>query len=379
MLEAARRVSKLSRFPMHADPPRALRLGVIGVGDRGRAYARALAEGGVPGAELAAAADIAPEALAVFPAARHFTDEVSLFAAGLLDAVVIATPPAVHGVHTRLALAAGLHVLTEKPLASRIADCKRLRPEIEQAARRGRVVSTAFPLRADARYRELARLLERREIGRLQRVHWTVTDCFRTDAYYRASAWRSTREGEGGGVLLNQALHQLDLWQLLFGMPRRVQGFCAFGRFHAIEVEDQVTAYLEHADGMTGVFVAGTGEPLGTNRLEIHGAHGRILLEGGDLVVERTAHSVSDVAARARIPAPAEVERRTLTVGGLSPAGMLQNFVAAIRGGAPLVSPASEGTRAIELAHAISASSEERRPVEPTLESVTQASIQAMS
>src|SRR6187399_3170222 len=119
-------------------------------------------------------------------------------------------------------------------------------------------------------------------------------------------------------------------------MPRRVQGFCAFGRFHAIEVEDQVTAYLEHADGMTGVFVAGTGEPLGTNRLEIHGAHGRISLEGGDLVVERTAHSVSDVAARARIPAPVEVERRTLTVGGLSPAGMLQNFVAAIREGAPL-------------------------------------------
>jgi predicted dehydrogenase len=364
---------------MHAERSKTLRLGVVGVGDRGRAYARALADGNVPRAALAAVTDIAPEALAAFPSVPHFSDETALLAAGLLDAVVIATPPAVHAAHTRHALAAGLHVLTEKPLASRPADCKRLRAEIEHAGRHGRVVSTAFPLRADVRYEELARLLERREIGRLQRVLWTVTDCFRTDAYYRASTWRATREGEGGGVLLNQALHQLDLWQLLFGMPRRVQGFCAFGRFHAIEVEDQVTAYFEHPDGMTGVFVASTGEPLGTNRLEIHGSRGRIALEGRELVVERTGHTVTDSDVRARIKAPQDVERRTLTVGGMSPAGMLQNFVAAILEGAPLLSPATDGTRAIELAHAIFASSADRVPVELPIEPVVQASVQAMS
>ncbi len=364
---------------MRPDSERTLRVGVLGVGERGRAYARALADGAVPGACLAAVADIAPEALSAFPGVPHFSDDASLLAAGVVDALVIATPPAVHFTETRRALEAGLHVLTEKPLASRPADEKRLLIDIERAERRSRVVSTAFPLRADARYQELGRVLERREIGRVQRVSWTVTDCFRTDAYYRASAWRRLREGEGGGVLLNQALHQLDLWQRLFGMPRRVSGFCAFGRFHAIEVEDQVTACFEYADGMTGVFVASTGEPLGTNRLEIHGSHGRIALEGQELVIARTVSGVEDSNVRALIQAAADIERRLLTVGGLSPATMLQNFVAAILDGAPLLSPASDGTRAIELAHAILASSLEGRPVELDNDRLTQASAQVLS
>jgi predicted dehydrogenase len=340
-----------------------LRLGVLGVGERGGAYARALAGGGVPRARLAAVADVAPAALQGFPGVQQFADDASLLAARSLDALVIATPPAVHAQATRLALDAGLHVLTEKPLASRHADGRSLLAEIERAERRGCVVATAFPLRADARYLELGRLLERRELGRLQRVCWTVTDCFRTDAYYRASQWRGTREGEGGGVLLNQALHQLDLWQRLFGMPVRVQGHCAFGRFHAIEVEDQATAYFEHEDGMTGVFVASTSEPLGVNRLEIHGARGRITLEGRELVVERTTASEGSLPAGARIRVASDIERRTLPVGGLDPTGLLEDFVAAILDGASLVSPAVDG-RALELAHAILLSSRERRPVE---------------
>lgn len=341
-----------------------LRVGVLGVGDRGSAYARALATGAVPRARLAAVADIASSALLGFPDVPQFADEASLLAACSLDALVIATPPVVHAQATRVALEAGLHVLTEKPLASRPADCRRLLVDIERAERRGAVVATAFPLRADARYVELGRLLERRELGRLQRACWTVTDCFRTDAYYRASQWRGTREGEGGGVLFNQALHQLDLWQRLFGMPARVQGHCAFGRFHAIEVEDQVTAYFEHAAGMTGVFVASTSEPLGVNRLEIHGDRGRITLEGRELVVERTtAPDAESTEARARIKTASDVERRTLPVGGLDPAGLLQDFVAAILDGAPLLSPAAD-SRALDLAHAILQSSHNRRPCE---------------
>jgi len=320
----------------------------------------------VPRATLAAVADVEAPALAPFAGVSHFTSEESLLAARAVDALVIATPPAVHFSATRRALEAGLHVLTEKPLTSRAGDGKKLLAELARADREGRVVATAFPLRADARYVELVQVLARREIGRVQRVAWTVTDCFRTEAYYRASTWRRTREGEGGGELLNQALHQLDLWQRLFGMPRRVQGFCAFGRFHAVEVEDQVTAYFEHDGGMTGVFIASTGEPLGENRLDIHVSRGRIRLEGHELVIERTAASVNDSTVRARIKTAADVERRVLTVGGLSPAGMLQNFVAAVLDGAPLVSPASDGTRAIDLAHAIFASSADRRPVELT-------------
>ncbi len=358
---------------MRPDSERTLRLGVLGVGERGRAYARALADGHVARARLAAVSDIEPSALRGFDGVPQFESEELLLAHAELDALVIATPPAVHYAGTRRALEAGLHVLAEKPLVSRPADAKRLLVEVERARLRQRVVSTAFPLRADQRYIEIARLLERREIGRLQRVCWTVTDCFRTDAYYRESTWRGTHEGSGGGVLLNQALHQLDLWQRLFGMPRRVHGFCSFGRFHAVEVEDQVTAYLEHADGMTGVFIASTGEPLGRNRLELHGARGRIGLEGQELVVERSVASVSDAASRTRIKTPVDAERRLLTVGGLGPEGMLQNFVAAILDGTPLLSPATDGLRSVELAHAILSSSLERRAVDLPVESAIQA------
>lgn len=340
-----------------------LRVGVLGVGDRGRAYARALADGAVPRARLAAVADVDPAALRAFSDVPHFGNDADLLAARSVDALVIATPPAVHADETLRALEAGLHVLAEKPLVSRPGDARRLLPAIERAQKLGRVVATAFPLRADARYVELGRLLEQHAVGRLARVAWTVTDCFRTDAYYRASPWRRTREGEGGGVLLNQALHQLDLWQRLFGMPVCVQGHCAFGRFHEIEVEDQVTAYFEHEGGMTGVFVASTGEPLGVNRLEIHGAGGRITLEGGELVLERTAASVSDSSPHARVTTPTEVERRTLPVGGLAVAGLLRDFADAALDGTPLLAPAAD-LRAIELAHAISLSHRERRPFE---------------
>jgi predicted dehydrogenase len=354
-----------------------LRVGVLGVGERGRAYAHALADGAVPRARLAAVADIEPAALAGFPEVPHYLDDASLLASRCLDALVIATPPAVHAAETGAALEAGLHVLTEKPLVSRPADERRLTQDIERAERRGRVVATAFPLRADARYVELGRLLERRELGRLARVAWTVTDCFRTDAYYRASKWRRTREGEGGGVLLNQALHQLDLWQRLFGMPARVQGHCAFGRFHAIEVEDQVTAYLEYADGMTGVFVASTGEPLGVNRLEIHGARGRITLEGSELVLERTRAPLLDSVPRARIKLPTDVDRFTLPVGGLDARALLEDFVSAIVDGTPLLSRAAD-CRAIELAQAILLSSHERRPLELPAEPETPVVAQAL-
>ncbi len=144
-----------------------------------------------------------------------------------------------------------------------------------------------FQMRVEPRYPKIRKLIESGELGQLVRVNWIITDWFRTEAYYASGGWRATWKGEGGGVLLNQCLHQLDMLQWLCGMPSRVRGFCQLGRFHNIEVEDNVTSYLEWANGATGVFVSSTGEAPGTNRFEICGTRGKLVLENNKLTFTR--------------------------------------------------------------------------------------------
>jgi len=214
---------------------------------------------------------------------------------------------------------------------------------------------------------KLRAMLREGTLGRVQRIAWTVTDCFRSAAYYASAEWRGTFRGEGGGLLVNQCSHQLDLWQWLFGMPDRVRAFVELGRFHAIEVEDQVTAYLEYAKGATGVFVASTGETPGTNRLEVAAELGRVVVEGSSFEFWKNAAPVPELlrTSGARTPVPAATyEKSEVAVGGVGPAGLLRNFVRAIAGEEPLLSPASEGLRSIELANALLTSGLGGRAVE---------------
>ncbi len=223
-------------------PP--LRLGLIGLGNIGTHHATYLLEGQVPRCRLAAVC--APTASKLEPytarGLKGFTDAADLFHSGTVDAVLIATP---HYQHTTLgiaALEAGLHVMVEKPISAHKADAERL---LACAARHpDRVLAGMFQQRVEPRYARLRGLLERRELGRIQRVTWINTDWFRTETYYASGGWRATWKGEGGGVLLNQCLHNLDVLTWLLGMPSTVRGFCQFGRWHAIEVEDQVSAFL---------------------------------------------------------------------------------------------------------------------------------------
>src|SRR5690606_18350420 len=149
------------------------------------------------------------------------------------------------------------------------------------------VFAGMFQLRLEPRYQKLRQLIRNGELGRLMRVTWINTDWFRTDAYYASSGWRATWKGEGGGVLINQCLHNLDTLQWLFGMPARIRAFCQLGRHRNIEVEDAVTAYLEWPEGATGTFVSTTAEAPGTNRLEIAGTRGRVILENDRLTFDR--------------------------------------------------------------------------------------------
>jgi predicted dehydrogenase len=330
-----------------------LRIGVIGLGSMGAAHARNLAEGKVPRLRLAAVCDRNPEKLAAFPQARPFADARLLIASGEVDAVLIATPHFDHVPAGIAALSAGLHVLVEKPLSPHLADARRLLA----AHRDPRLVfAIMYNQRTDPRYQRLRGLIRSGELGAIRRINWIITDWFRTQAYYGNGRWRATWAGEGGGVLLNQSPHQLDLWWWLFGQPATVRAFCQFGRFHNIEVEDSVTACMEYTDGAQGVFITTTGEAPGTNRLEVTGDRGKVVIEGKNFLWTRTGAPVAEWCAthpKGFEAPPSEQFHEEFSGTGGQHVEILQNFAAAVFDGAPLIAPAAEGVHSLELANAM--------------------------
>ncbi|NCW27289.1 MAG: gfo/Idh/MocA family oxidoreductase [Verrucomicrobia bacterium] len=267
------------------------------------------------------------------------------------------------------ALQAGLHVLIEKPLASEKAEAEKL---LRIPAIRRKIVALMFNQRTDPAHREIKRWIDSGKLGRIQRVQWTMTHWFRTESYYRQGGWRATWAGEGGGVLLNQCPHQLDLLCWWFGSPRRVLGFCRYGRYHRIETEDDVTAYLEYPEGTTATLVASTGETPGTNRLEICADRGRVVLEGRNLEFLRNRISARRYSNTSQILfSQPRTDRiiRAFPYGGRQHRGILDNFSAAIRRGVPIIAPAREGLNSLELANAILLSSHRGRPVSLPLDS----------
>jgi predicted dehydrogenase len=330
-----------------------VRIAVMGAGNMGSFYAAKLAEGAVPGAVLAAVCDVDPGRLARWAPVPGFTGAADLFAAGGIDAVVVATP---HYDHTTLgiaALQAGLHVLVDKPISVHKADALALLAAHTDPTR---VFAAMLNQRTDPYFLKIKELMTDGSLGTLRRVQWTITNWFRTGAYYASGGWRATWAGEGGGVLLNQCPHQLDLLCWLCGMPERVTARAAFGKYHAIEVEDEVTALLEYPGGATGVFIASTGEAPGTNRLELTGENGKLVLEDDRLVFHRNAEAMTEFSRRTTesfAAPPVTVEVLEGLGHGPQHLGVLENFVAAIRGGAPLIAPASEGLASVELANAM--------------------------
>ncbi len=330
-----------------------VRLGIIGMGNMGAVHARHVLEGKVARVRLAAVCDQNAARLQPYASARAFADVPALLASGEVDAVLIATP---HFDHTSVGMAAlnsGRHVLVEKPLSVHKADALRLLAAHKNPRQ---VFAVMFNQRTDPRYKLLHQMIQNGELGAIRRISWTITDWFRTQAYYNAGGWRATWAGEGGGVLLNQSPHQLDLWWWLFGQPAKVRAFCQFGRFHKIEVEDSVTACMEYADGAQGVFVTTTGEAPGTNRLEVAADRGKIIIEGLNLKWTRTDAPVTAWCGThpKGFEAPSTSQRdSTFENTGGQHVAVLQNFVDAILDGTPLLAPASEGIHSIELANAM--------------------------
>lgn len=341
-----------------------IRVGIVGIGNMGGGHAKLFLENKVPGACLAAVCDINPKRFEAFPDTPHWTDANTMLREAKLDAVVIATP---HYFHTTIgiaALKAGLHVLVEKPVAVHKADAQRM---IDTKRSKKQIFAAMFNQRTDPRYRLIKQRIESGDFGRINRINWIITNWFRSQAYYDNGDWRATWAGEGGGVLLNQCPHQLDLWQWLFGMPVSMRAFCQRGRFHDIEVEDDVTAYMEYANGATGVFITTTGEAPGTNRLEIAAENGRIVVEGMTIDIIRNMVPTSEFCKTTeKLFASPETITETITFknGGEQHLGIFKNFVAAIKGEAELISPAVEGIHSVELANAMILSGQLQKTIE---------------
>ncbi len=331
-----------------------VRLGIVGLGGMGSAHARNILEGKVKRCRLAAVCDVSEPALARFDASiRKFTDIRKMFSSGEIDAVLVATPHYDHVVSGMAALKAGLHALIEKPMAVQKSQCRK----IIAAHRQGKqIFAMMFNQRTDPAYRTVREMMRAGQLGRLARVSWTITDWFRTNAYYRSGGWRATWAGEGGGVLVNQCPHQLDLLQWICGMPVKVRAFAGIGRRHKIEVEDEVTACLEYSNGATGVFVTSTGEAPGTNRLEIAGDMGKVVVEDRTIKIWKNEISSEKFLKTSKecwaTPASKYREIKIEGAGGQHVA-IVQNFTDAILDGAPLIAPAADGIRSVELANAM--------------------------
>ncbi len=341
-----------------------LRLGLAGLGNMGRIHAGSILAGHVPRCRLAAVCDENPERLKGFENAANFSDCATMIASGEIEAILIATP---HYSHTTIgiaALKAGLHVLVEKPISVHKADCQRL---IAAHRSKKQVFAAMFNQRTDSFYQKIRAIVRGGALGEIRRVTWTITNWFRTEAYYASGGWRATWAGEGGGVLLNQCPHNLDLYQWIFGVPEKVRGFCQIGRHHDIEVEDDVTAYFEYKSGMTGVFITSTGEAPGVNRLEISGENGRLVYEGGKLNFVRNEIPMTEFSRTTKgsfdAPPVWNVEI-PLEQKGEQHLGIIKNFANAVLDGAPLIAPAAEGIHSVELGNAILLSSMLDRTVE---------------
>lgn len=335
-----------------------LRIGVIGYGNMGTGHVANLKAGMVSKMELTAVCDIAPArqeaAKAAYPELAVFENAQELYKSGLCDVVLIAVP---HYSHPGLAAEAfrhGLHVITEKPAGVYTAQVKEMN---EAAAGSGKVFGIMYNQRTNPVYQKLREMIKRGDLGHLKRITWIITDWYRPQAYHDSSSWRSTWKEEGGGALINQNPHQLDLWQWMFGMPDRIFAKASFGKYYNIEVEDDVMAYFEYDNGTTGEYITSTGEAPGTNRLEIACDMGKVVVEGNKLTFFRNVISEREHNRINTVPfAMPECWECNIPVdfsGGAQHVGILQNFADAVLNGTPLLAPGEEGILGLTISNAI--------------------------
>ena len=350
-----------------------VKLGIIGFGTQGGAYANFIAEGKIPNMEIGAICDIDSEKRALanekYPDLPVFDNYIELLDSGVIDAIVTTVPHYFHPEMGIEALKRAVHALIEKPAGvytkqvQELNEFSKTKPEVTFAI--------FFNQRTNPLYQKVKELIDQGEIGEIRRTNWLITTWWRPQSYYDQGSWRATWGGEGGGVLVNQAPHQLDLFQWICGMPTKVYSNVKYGYQRDIVVEDEVTALVDYENGATGVFITCTHDVLGTDRFEIHGDKGKIIVDDSEkITIKRLAISevemnqtmtMQEVSSLVAGGDPSKVYTEEVlefeSVWGGQHMSVLENFAANILDGTPLIAPGTDGIHGVRLANAIHLSS----------------------
>ncbi len=333
-----------------------VRTGIIGIGNMGSAHAANIYDGKVQNMRLSAVCDLKENALqwaeTRLKGVKQYRDYKEMLLSKEVDAIIIATPHKLHPIIAGEAFAAGLHVLTEKPAGIDIRSVREMNAAAEKSGKRFGIM---YNQRTNPLYAKLRQMVKEGTLGEIKRMVWIITNWYRTQSYYDSGEWRATWDGEGGGVLLNQCPHNLDLWQWIMGMPMKVQAHCQYGRYHQIDVEDDVTIWAEYANGATASFITSTGEYPGTNRLEISGTKGKAVIEGGVLkwyALNKDERIICKTEADNTSHEP--VLYKEIVQEGQESAhlGILQNFTDAVLEGKELLAPGKEGIFGLTISNA---------------------------
>ena len=329
-----------------------IKLGVIGLGNIAQQHINNVTSRAVKNCQITALCSRSGSDLAKELNAAHFTQYQDLIDSGLVDAVLIATPTLSHFEITQYALAKNLHVMLEKPIGLSALEGEKL----VALANKETKFALMLNQRTDPTFKKIKEVVDSGVLGDIQRTHWTMTNWFRPDIYFQVSDWRATWKGEGGGLLVNQCIHNLDIFQWICGVPSEITAFSEFGKYHNIEVEDEVTAYLRYNNKATGVFIGSTGEAPGVNRFDIIGDKGSLHFDFGKLTQKLNDQSTAEFCANTdeMFGMPAVTESDITTTETVNQhAIIMNNFVNAINHNEPLIAPAQDGLASLDIANAM--------------------------
>ena len=336
-----------------------IRLGIIGIGNMGSGHAQRIKAGNCPDFILTAVADVNPARLEwaqkeLGEEVKRFDTAEAMLDSGEIDACIVAVPHYDHPKYVIECLKREIHVMCEKPAGVYTLDVRRMNAEAEKHP--NTVFGMMFNQRTNCVYRKMRELVQSGVYGQIRRTNWIITDWYRSQCYYDSGSWRATWSGEGGGVLLNQAPHNLDLWQWICGMPVKISAHMKFGKWHDIEVEDDVTAYCEYENGATGVFITTTGDAKGTNRFEIQLDKAKIVADYSGLSVLEFDMTEQEFSATNKSPfGGVGAHKVELDLDGENPQhdGVIRAWGGAILRGEPLVAHGSEGIYGLTISNAI--------------------------
>ncbi len=356
-----------------------VKLGIIGIGNMGSTHMKNILAGKCPEIDVTAIADIDPariEAAKGFyndavaknpelPEVAYFDDAIKMMESGTVDSVIVAIPHYDHPKYVIEALKHGLHVISEKPAGVYTLQVREMMAEADKHP--DLVFGMMFNQRTNHVFRKMKEIIASGELGEIRRTSWIITNWYRPQYYYDSGAWRATWSGEGGGVLLNQCPHNLDLWQWICGMPAKIDAKLKFGKWHDIEVEDDVTAYAEYANGATGTFITSTGDAPGTNRFEIVCDGGKLVCDDAKTLTmwkNEVPESEFSKTTKNAFSSP-KCEIIDVETDGYNPqhVGVFNKFAAAVLRGEPLVADGREGINGLSISNAMHLSAWQGREV----------------